>query len=359
MSKAKVLLGLSGGVDSSVAALILKKEGYRVDALFMRNWEDDDGSPYCSIKEDFMDAAFVADQIKVDLSEVNFSKEYKNKVFNYFLKELELGRTPNPDILCNREIKFDCFFNYAMEQGYDFISTGHYVRNKITNGLTYLLKGKDPEKDQSYFLHSVREKALAKTIFPLGELTKPKVRKIAKKEGLITSEKKDSTGICFIGERPFPEFLNNYLPLNPGEILDEGGKKIGEHKGLPFYTLGQRQGLGIGGKKDSTNNAWYVANKDLTNNVLVAVQGNNHPLLMSSKLETRNLVLVNPIETKKFLGKAKVRYRQEDQDCQIEIMKNKLKIRFVKPQRAVTPGQSVVIYKDEVCLGGGEIQDIS
>ena len=246
-----------------------------------------------------------------------------------------------------------------MEQGYDFISTGHYVRNKISNGLTYLLKGKDPEKDQSYFLHSVREKALAKTIFPLGELTKPKVRKIAKKEGLITSEKKDSTGICFIGERPFPEFLNNYLPLNPGEILDEGGKKIGEHKGLPFYTLGQRQGLGIGGKKDSTNNAWYVANKDLTNNVLVAVQGNNHPLLMSSELGTRNLVLVNPIKTKKFLGKAKVRYRQEDQDCQIEIMKNKLKIRFVKPQRAVTPGQSVVIYKNEVCLGGGEIQDIS
>ena len=359
MSKAKVLLGLSGGVDSSVAALILKKEGYQVDALFMRNWEDDDGSPYCSIKEDFMDAAFVADQIKIDLSEVNFSKEYKNKVFNYFLKELELGRTPNPDILCNREIKFDCFFNYAMEQGYDFISTGHYVRNKISNGLTYLLKGKDPEKDQSYFLHSVREKALAKTIFPLGELTKPKVRKIAKKERLITSEKKDSTGICFIGERPFPEFLNNYLSLNPGEILDEGGKKIGEHKGLPFYTLGQRQGLGIGGTKDSTNYAWYVANKDLTNNVLVAVQGNNHPLLMSSELETRNLVLVNPIETKKFLGKAKVRYRQEDQDCQIEIMKNKLKIKFVKQQRAVTPGQSVVIYKDEVCLGGGEIQDIS
>ena len=359
MSKAKVLLGLSGGVDSSVAALILKKEGYQVDALFMRNWEDDDGSPYCSIKEDFMDAAFVADQIKIDLSEVNFSKEYKNKVFNYFLKELELGRTPNPDILCNREIKFDCFFNYAMEQGYDFISTGHYVRNKISNGLTYLLKGKDPEKDQSYFLHSVREKALAKTIFPLGELTKPKVRKIAKKERLITSEKKDSTGICFIGERPFPEFLNNYLSLNPGEILDEGGKKIGEHKGLPFYTLGQRQGLGIGGTKNLTNNPWYVANKDLTNNVLVAVQGNNHPLLMSSELETRNLVLVNPIETKKFLGKAKVRYRQEDQDCQIEIMKNKLKIKFVKQQRAVTPGQSVVIYKDEVCLGGGEIQDIS
>ena len=359
MKKAKVLLGLSGGVDSSVAGLILKKEGYQVEALFMRNWEDDDGSPYCSIKEDFMDAAFVADQIKIKLNEVNFSKEYKNKVFNYFLKELELGRTPNPDILCNREIKFDCFFNYAMEQGYDFISTGHYVRNKISNGLTYLLKGKDSEKDQSYFLHSIREKALKKTIFPLGKLTKTTVRKIAKKEGLITSEKKDSTGICFIGERPFPEFLNNYLPLNPGTILDEGGNKIGEHKGLPFYTLGQRQGLGMGGMRDSTNNPWYVANKDLSNNILVAVQGNNHPLLMSNELETRNLVLINPIKTKKFSGKAKVRYGQKDQDCKIEIMKNKLKIRFIKPQRAVTPGQSVVIYKNEVCLGGGEIQNIS
>ena len=359
MSKAKVLLGLSGGVDSSVAAFILKKEGYQVDALFMRNWEDDDGSPYCSIKEDFMDAAFVANQIKIDLIEANFSKEYKNKVFNYFLKELKLGRTPNPDILCNREIKFDCFFNYAMELGYDFISTGHYVRNKILNGSTCLLKGKDHDKDQSYFLHSVREKALAKTIFPLGKLTKTKVREIAKKEGFITSEKKDSTGICFIGERPFPEFLNNYLSLNPGEILDERGNKIGEHKGLPFYTLGQRQGLGIGGTKDSSNKAWYVANKNQINNTLVVVQGNKHPLLMSNKLETRNLVLVNPIKSKKFLGKAKVRYRQEDQNCQIEIINNKLQINFTKPQRAVTPGQSVVIYKNEVCLGGGEIHNIS
>ena len=251
MSKGKVLLGLSGGVDSSVAALILKNEGYKVDALFMRNWEDDDGSPYCSIKEDFLDAVFVANQLKIDLEEENFSKEYKDKVFSYFLKELELGRTPNPDILCNREIKFDSFFNHAMNSGYDFIATGHYVRNKTLKGKTSLLKGKDKTKDQSYFLHSVRGEALAKSIFPLGNLNKSKVREIAKKEGLITSEKKDSTGICFIGERPFPEFLNNYLSHNPGKIEDEYGRQIGEHKGLPFYTLGQRQGLGIGGLKDS------------------------------------------------------------------------------------------------------------
>ena len=358
MRKAKVLLGLSGGVDSSVAALILKHEGYQVDAIFMRNWEDDDGSPYCSIKEDFMDATFVADQIKIDLNKVNFSKEYKDKVFSYFLKELELGRTPNPDILCNREIKFDSFFNYAMKKGYDFISTGHYVRNKISNKSTYLLKGKDSKKDQSYFLHSVREEALAKSIFPLGKLTKTEVRRIAKKEGLITSEKKDSTGICFIGERSFPKFLSNYLSHNPGKILDEHGTEIGEHKGLPFYTLGQRQGLGIGGIKESNNYPWYVANKDLISNTLIAVQGNYHPLLMSKELDTKNLELVNTLKKAKFSGKAKVRYRQEDQDCQIEVINNKLKVRFAKPQRAVTPGQSVVIYQDEICLGGGEIQNI-
>ena len=357
MSKAKVLLGLSGGVDSSVAAFILKKQGFQVDAVFMKNWEDDDGSPYCSIKEDFMDAIFVADQIKINLNEVNFSKEYKDKVFDYFLKELRLGRTPNPDILCNREIKFDSFFDYAMKQGYDFISTGHYVRKNTTNGITYLLKGKDNKKDQSYFLHSIKQEALAKTIFPLGELIKTKVRKIAKSEGLVTSEKKDSTGICFIGERPFPEFLNNYLPYQPGPINDLDGNNIGEHKGLAFYTLGQRQGLGIGGLKDAANFPWYVAKKDLINIILTVVQGNEHPLLMSKKLDTSNLELINPIKTKIFFGTAKVRYRQEDQECKIEIIKNKLRIRFKNPQRAITPGQSVVIYDGDMCLGGGEIQN--
>ena len=253
MSKGKVLLGLSGGVDSSVSGLILKNSGYQVDALFMRNWEDDDGSPYCSIKEDFLDAAFVADQLKIELFEENFSKEYKEKVFNYFLNELKLGRTPNPDILCNREIKFNSFFNYAMDAGYDFIATGHYVRNKKQKEITTLLKGKDNGKDQSYFLHSVASEALAQSIFPLGTLNKTEVRKTAKKESLVTSEKKDSTGICFIGERPFPEFLKNYIPHDPGVIEDENGNAIGEHKGLAFYTLGQRQGLGIGGLKYSKN----------------------------------------------------------------------------------------------------------
>jgi tRNA-specific 2-thiouridylase len=358
MSKGKVLLGLSGGVDSSVSGLILKNNGYQVDALFMRNWEDDDGSPYCSIKEDFLDAAFVADQLKIELIEENFSKEYKEKVFNYFLNELKLGRTPNPDILCNREIKFNSFFNYAMDAGYDFIATGHYVRSKKQKEITTLLKGKDKGKDQSYFLHSVTSEALAKSIFPLGTLHKTEVRKTAKKEGLVTSEKKDSTGICFIGERPFPEFLRNYIPHDPGVIEDESGNEIGEHKGLAFYTLGQRQGLGIGGLKHSKNDPWYVAKKNLNNNTLIAVQGNNHPLLMSSQLETKNLKLINEIEEKEFNGKAKVRYRQEDQDCIIEILDKTLKVKFKEKQRALTPGQSVVIYKNEVCLGGGEINII-
>ena len=358
MSKGKVLLGLSGGVDSSVSGLILKNNGYQVDALFMRNWEDDDGSPYCSIKEDFLDAAFVADQLKIELFEENFSKEYKEKVFNYFLNELKLGRTPNPDILCNREIKFNSFFNYAMDAGYDFIATGHYVRNKKQKEITTLLKGKDKGKDQSYFLHSVASEALAQSIFPLGTLNKTEVRKTAKKEGLVTSEKKDSTGICFIGERPFPEFLRNYIPHDPGVIKDESGNEIGEHKGLAFYTLGQRQGLGIGGLKYSKNDPWYVAKKNLKNNTLIVVQGNNHPLLMSSQLETKDLKLINEIEEKEFNGKAKVRYRQEDQDCIIEILDKTLKVKFKEKQRALTPGQSVVIYKNEVCLGGGEINII-
>tara|TARA_Y100000590_G_scaffold29074_1_gene32487 strand:+ start:712 stop:1791 length:1080 start_codon:yes stop_codon:yes gene_type:complete len=358
MSKGKVLLGLSGGVDSSVAGLILKREGYKVDALFMRNWEDDDGSPYCSIKEDFLDAVFVAEQLKVELFEENFAKEYREKVFSYFLEELELGRTPNPDILCNREIKFNSFFNFAMNAGYDFIATGHYVQSKKHKERTILLKGKDKGKDQSYFLYSISSEALAKSIFPLGCLNKLEVRKKAKKEGLITSEKKDSTGICFIGERPFPEFLNNYIPHNPGSIEDENGNEIGEHKGLAFYTLGQRQGLGIGGIKHSKNIPWYVAKKNIKKNTLVAVQGNNHPLLMSSQLETKNLKLINEIEEKKFNAKAKVRYRQEDQDCFIEILDETLKVKFTEKQRAVTPGQSVVIYKNDICLGGGEISII-
>ena len=358
VSKGKVLVGLSGGVDSSVAALLLQQEGYKVDALFMRNWEDDDGSPYCSAKEDFLDAVFIADQLNINLTEYNFSKEYKDKVFCYFLNQLEKGNTPNPDILCNREIKFNVFYRYAVALGYDFIATGHYVRTRENKYGIELLKGVDKTKDQSYFLHSVKKEALKKSLFPLGNLLKTKVRKIAQNHNFVTSEKKDSTGICFIGERPFPEFLKNYIPENPGPIFDEKGKKIGNHRGLPFYTLGQRQGLGIGGIKEAKNSPWYVVKKNIKDNSIIAVQGNAHPSLYSSSLKTNNSFLINKLVDSKFKGTAKVRYRQEDQECEIKKNKDSLTVQFLSPQRAITPGQSVVIYKDEVCLGGGEISQI-
>ena len=360
MSKeCKVLLGLSGGVDSSVSGFLLKEEGYDVDALFMRNWEDDDGTPYCSIKEDFLDAAFIADQLNIPLKELNFSKDYKEKVFEYFLEELKSGRTPNPDILCNKEIKFNVFYKYAMDQGYDYIATGHYAQTELVDGNVCLTKGRDNSKDQSYFLHAINGKVLEKTLFPIGDIKKSEVRQIARSQKLITSEKKDSTGICFIGERPFPEFVNNYISHQPGLIIDENGKTLGEHIGLAFYTLGQRQGLGIGGIRDSDNRPWYVAKKNIESNTLVAVQGNEHPLLFSSSLKTKNLQLINNIDLEEFEGSAKVRYRQQDQKCNIKINDGVLEVDFEIPQRAITPGQSVVIYKDNICLGGGEIQEIS
>ena len=355
MENGKVLLGLSGGVDSSVSGLILKQQGYDVDALFMRNWVDDDGSPYCSIKEDFLDAVFIADQLGIKLKEADFSKQYKEHVFTYFLKELQSGRTPNPDILCNKDIKFDAFYNYAMEEGYDFIATGHYVRSEEIKGKLCLLKGKDILKDQSYFLHAINGNVLKNCLFPVGNLEKIEVRKIARDYNLITSSKKDSTGICFIGERPFPEFINNYIKHSPGPIFNENRQKIGEHKGLAFYTIGQRQGLGIGGLENSLDSPWYVAKKNIDENSIIVVQGNNHPLLLSKELETSNLYLINEIGDYCFEGTAKVRYRQKDQKCKIESSGNKLKIKFYDKQRAVTLGQSVVIYNNEICLGGGEI----
>jgi len=354
MNKNKVLVGMSGGVDSSVSAFILKKEGYEVHGLFMKNWDDDDGSPYCSIKEDFMDAAFVADQLEIPLLEVNFAKEYKEKVFSYFLEELKKGRTPNPDILCNKEIKFKKFYDYALSKGYDYIATGHYANTKEDK----LYKAMDTNKDQTYFLHAIDKEVLKRTLFPIGSMDKEQVRQIARENSLITSDKKDSTGICFIGERPFPEFISNYVSEKIGKIVDENGNELGEHKGLQYYTLGQRQGIGIGGQKGNNNEPWYVAGKDMDTNTLIVVQGNDNPLLFSRELITRNLYLLNEDIEQKFNGAAKVRYRQEDQKCEIEIVEGKIQIRFEKPQRAVTPGQSVVIYKNNECLGGGEIESI-
>ena len=354
MNKNKVLVGMSGGVDSSVSAFILKKKGYEVHGLFMKNWDDDDGTPYCSIKEDFMDAAFVADQLEIPLFEVNFAKEYKEKVFSYFLEELKKGRTPNPDILCNKEIKFKKFYDYALSKGYDYIATGHYAKTNEDK----LYKAMDTNKDQTYFLHAIDKEVLKRTLFPVGSMDKEQVRQIARENSLITSDKKDSTGICFIGERPFPDFISNYVSEKIGKIVDENGNELGEHKGLQYYTLGQRQGIGIGGQKGNNNEPWYVAGKDMDTNTLIVVQGNDNPLLFSRELTTRNLYLLNEDIEQKFNGAAKVRYRQEDQECEIEILEGKIQIRFEKPQRAVTPGQSVVIYKNNECLGGGEIESI-
>ena len=355
MSGNKVLVGMSGGVDSSVSAYILQDQGYEVHGLFMKNWEDDDGSPYCSIKEDFMDAVFVADQLNIPLYEINFAKEYRERVFSYFLTELEEGRTPNPDILCNKEIKFKEFYDYAISNNYDYIATGHYAQTDKSK----LLKAYDSNKDQTYFLHAIDKKVLDKTLFPIGNIDKDQVRKIAKDKQLITSEKKDSTGICFIGERPFPDFISNYLKEKNGIIVDEKGNELGEHKGLQYYTLGQRQGIGIGGQKGSENSPWYVASKNIDTNTLTVVQGNTHPLLFSTELITRNKFLINHNIDEEFNGTAKVRYRQKDQECNIKISEDKITVNFNNPQRAITPGQSVVIYKDDECLGGGEIDLIN
>lgn len=364
-SRGRVVIGMSGGVDSSVSAWLLKQQGYEVVGLFMKNWEDDDDSEYCSSRQDWLDAASVADLVGVDIEAVNFAAEYKDRVFAEFLREYSAGRTPNPDVLCNAEIKFRAFLDHAMSLGADWIATGHYARvRRVPAGSgvrSELLKALDGSKDQSYFLHRLSQEQLSRVLFPLGEIPKTEVRRIAAELQLPNAAKKDSTGICFIGERPFREFLNRYLPTQPGPILTPEGERLGTHQGLAFHTLGQRKGLGIGGVKghqndDGTAQAWYAARKDLKKNVLYAVQGHEHPWLLSHTLTAQDASWVAGEAPAPGRYAAKTRYRQQDAACTLQADgQGGFTLTFDDPQWAVTPGQSAVLYQGEVCLGGGII----
>ena len=355
----KVICGMSGGVDSSVSAFILQQQGYQVEGLFMKNWEEDDDTDYCTAAADLADAQAVCDKLGIKLHKINFAAEYWDNVFEHFLSEYKAGRTPNPDILCNKEIKFKAFLEYAAEDlGANYIATGHYVRRRGTDDNAQLLRGLDANKDQSYFLYTLSSKQVGQSLFPVGDIEKPIVREIAEDLGLITAKKKDSTGICFIGERKFKDFLARYLPAQPGNIRTVEGDIIGRHDGLMYHTLGQRKGLGIGGVKGATEEAWYVVEKDLVNNELIVAQGHDHSALLSTGLIAQQLHWVDRQPIREPLRcTVKTRYRQTDVPCTIEpIDDESIKVIFDEPQIAVTPGQSAVFYLDEVCLGGGIIE---
>ena len=384
MSRSRVVVGLSGGVDSAVSAWLLKQQGYEVVGLFMKNWEDDDDGEYCSTRQDLIDATAVADVIGIDIEAVNFAAEYKDRVFADFLREYSAGRTPNPDVLCNAEIKFKSFLDHAMSLGAEHIATGHYARVRWVpadprmpygqeegsraeardgarvrevNGEFQLLRGLDASKDQSYFLHRLNQAQLAKMLFPVGELAKTEVRRIAAEIGLPNAKKKDSTGICFIGERPFREFLNRYLPTQPGPMNTPDGKTVGEHIGLAFYTLGQRKGIGLGGSRAGSGEPWFVARKDMASNTLWVVQGHDHPWLLARRVSAVDASWTSgrtPAPGTR-LG-AKTRYRQSDGACAVAAVEgDAFSLKFDAPQWAATPGQSAVLYDGEVCLGGGII----
>jgi tRNA-specific 2-thiouridylase len=358
-SQIKVVVGMSGGVDSSVSAYLLQQQGYQVEGLFMKNWEEDDNDEYCAAAEDLRDAQAVADKLNMTLHTINFAAEYWDNVFEYFLAEYKAGRTPNPDIMCNKEIKFKAFLEFAAEElKADYIATGHYVQRQDHQHSWQMLRGLDNNKDQSYFLYTLGEQHLAQTLFPIGHLDKPRVREIALEQGLVTHDKKDSTGICFIGERKFKDFLGQYLPAQPGIIETAEGKTIGQHEGLMYHTLGQRKGLLIGGKKEYGEAPWYVVDKDVPRNVLIVGQGSNHPRLYSKGLIANQLHWVDRQgPTQPMTCTVKTRYRQADIPCVITPSQDgSVQVIFEQPQKAVTPGQSAVFYQDKCCLGGGIIE---
>jgi len=360
VKRQRVVVGMSGGVDSSVAAWLLKQQGHEVLGLFMKNWEDDDTDEYCTSRADLVDAASVADVIGIELEAVNFAADYRERVFRLFLRDYEAGRTPNPDVLCNSEIKFRAFLDHARSLGADHVATGHYARvRRDATGLVELCKARDAGKDQSYFLHKLTQEQLAPVLFPLGEMHKRDVRALARRAGLPTHAKKDSTGICFIGERPFRDFLARYLPRSPGDMVTPDGRTVGTHMGLAYYTLGQRQGLGIGGTRGGDATAWYVAGKDIAHNRLVVVQGHDHPLLSRRVVDASDVHWIAgapPTLPGRFA--AKTRYRMTDAACTVEATRDGLTARFDAPQWAPTPGQFLVLYDADVCLGGAVIDAV-